>query len=79
MLAGFLLAIKKRSVPIGLSCCTPHNLGVLQRRFPEIEWVPFTYENRVEKIQSCDVWLGLGDSPFQSVVGTTCLITLLKI
>ena len=66
MLAGFLHEIRRYNVKI--SCCSPYNLKTLAHRFPEIEWLPYTEQARDNAIQTCDVWLGLGGSPFQSDV-----------
>jgi hypothetical protein len=48
------------------SCCVPFDLTPLLARFPTIEWLPYDSATRDRCIQACDVWLGLGGSPFQS-------------
>ncbi len=40
----------------------------LARRFPEIRWLPYDEATRRAAIDACDVWLGLGGSPFQCAV-----------
>jgi len=42
---------------------------VLQRRFPQVEWLPYEPAARAEAVRRCDLWLGLGDTPFQSDCG----------
>ena len=37
----------------------------LQRRFPKVTWLPYDDRERARCIAECDVWLGLGGSPFQ--------------
>jgi len=66
MLAGFLQEMRKFKARI--SCCSPYSINTLAYRFPEIEWMPYTSESRDYAIKSCDVWLGLGGSPFQASV-----------
>jgi polysaccharide pyruvyl transferase WcaK-like protein len=67
MLAGFL-----RTVPETyrgkLTCCVPFDRSALALRFPEVEWLPYDDGSRNRAIRSCQVWLGLGGSPFQSAV-----------
>ncbi len=70
MLAGFLSEIKPQESNICISCCIPYNLDILRSRFPEVNWYPYTTEARESCINSCDVWLGLGGSPFQSSVSS---------
>jgi polysaccharide pyruvyl transferase WcaK-like protein len=72
-LGGFLCACAQFGHSVSITCCSPHPLGPLRRRFPEVAWFPANYEERSARIQNCDLWLGLGDSPFQSVVGTAIL------
>ncbi len=69
MLAGFLSAIKNEVPHLHLSCSTPHDILSQQKRFPEIEWLPYNPGTRQAIIERCDVWLGLGDTPFQTDVG----------
>jgi polysaccharide pyruvyl transferase WcaK-like protein len=66
MLAGFLEGIKAST--INLTCCIPHPIENVAKRFPSIKWQTYTPENRSQAIRQCDLWLGLGGSPFQSTV-----------
>lgn len=69
MVAGFLQAIRDADIRFRLTCSIPHNLSSQRHRFPEIEWFDYTHENRQRCITECDIWLGLGDSPFQTDIG----------
>jgi len=69
MLAGFLRSIRPHLPEMRLTCCIPHDRLSQQNRFPEIEWCEYNAAVREEMIQRCDVWLGLGDTPFQTDVG----------
>ena len=66
MLAGFLAAMRTLAPRATLTCCVPFALDPLHRRFPTIEWLPCSPIDRERAIAGCDVWLGLGGSPFQS-------------
>ena len=66
LLAGFLAALRRLAPPTTLTCCVPFALEPLRRRFPEIQWHPYDDATRARSITECDVWLGLGGSPFQS-------------
>lgn len=66
MLAGFLAAMRTLAPRATMSCCVPFALEQLQRRFPTIEWLPHEDRESERAIAVCDVWLGLGGSPFQS-------------
>lgn len=68
MLAGFLAAIRRLAPDAAFTCCVPFPLRPLQRRFPEIVWCSYTESERERCISACDVWLGLGGSPFQSAL-----------
>lgn len=65
MLAGFFAALRTLAPATSLSCCVPFSLAPLQQRFPGVTWLPYTDEDRARCIAACDVWLGLGGSPFQ--------------
>ena len=67
MLAGFLRAAESESVQ--LTCATPLNLATQRLRFPQVTWLEYRPDLRRQAVQNCDVWLGLGDSPFQSDLG----------
>lgn len=69
MLAGFLHALSASGIELCLSCCSPFDLESQKRRFPQIEWLPYTREARQSAIASSDGWLGLGGAPFQSDSG----------
>ncbi len=70
MLAGFLEAARPAWLEtVTLTCCTPHDADCQRRRFPELEWLSYDDATRAAAVAGCDVWLGLGDTPFQLVVG----------
>lgn len=66
VLSAFLEALIDTKV--SFSCCVPYNIEPLRLRYPQIDWMPYTYEYRQNAIKNCDIWLGLGGSPFQSSV-----------
>ena len=66
MLAGFLEQAKCYNIQY--TCCVPYPLEALEVRFPQINWLPYSYEARASAIKDCDVWLGLGGSAFQNSV-----------
>jgi polysaccharide pyruvyl transferase WcaK-like protein len=66
MLAGFLKRAERHD--IAYSCCVPYSLDALQKRFPQVTWLPYNHDARSNAIKNCDVWLGLGGSPFQNTV-----------
>lgn len=68
MLAGFLAAVRELAPGAAFTSCVPFPLAPLQRRFPEIIWLPYDDAERARCIGACDVWLGLGGSPFQSAL-----------
>ena len=65
MLAGFFAALRALSPDATFSCCVPFPLEPLRQRFPEVSWHPYDDNVRQRCIADCDVWLGLGGSPFQ--------------
>ncbi len=65
MLAGFLAALHSLAPQATFTCCVPFPLDPLRRRFPTITWLPCDEPTRAKCIAECDVWLGLGGSPFQ--------------
>lgn len=70
ILAGFLEALKcgfRTSAPT-LTCCTPFDTTALAKQFPEVEWLSYDDESRETAICNCDVWLGLGGTPWQNAV-----------
>jgi hypothetical protein len=66
MLAGFLGALRTLAPDTTFTACVPFPLDPLRQRFPAIEWLPCDDAARTRCIEACDVWLGLGGSPFQS-------------
>ena len=66
MLAGFLAAARSLAPDATFTGCVPFVLEPLKRRFPQILWLPYDEAHRARAITECDVWLGLGGSPFQS-------------
>jgi hypothetical protein len=66
MLAGFLGALRPLAPAATFTCSVPFPLAPLRLRFPEITWLPDDEPTRRDCISACDVWLGLGGSPFQS-------------
>jgi hypothetical protein len=65
MLAGFLGAMRRLAPAAIFTCGVPFALEPLRRRFPRIHWSDASEASRREAIAACDVWLGLGGSPFQ--------------
>jgi len=65
MLAGFLAAMKSIAPRAEFTCAVPFSLPPLQRRFPQVTWLPYEGGVREQAIGQCDAWLGLGGSPFQ--------------
>jgi polysaccharide pyruvyl transferase WcaK-like protein len=63
MLAGFL---KRRaaSEEVTVVGYTAHNRASQQSRFPQLRWLRAA-EERERALKKSDVWLGLGDTPFQ--------------
>src|SRR5688572_28309449 len=68
MLAGFLRAMDELAPGATFTCCVPFPLPPLQQRFPAITWLPYEDALRAASIEACDLWLGLGGSPFQSAL-----------
>jgi polysaccharide pyruvyl transferase WcaK-like protein len=65
MLAGFLGEMRQRLPDATFTSCVPFPLAPLQSRFPAIEWRAYDDGTRDRSISECDLWLGLGGSPFQ--------------
>jgi ADP-heptose:LPS heptosyltransferase len=65
MMAGFLRGLGQRGERIQLTCCTPHDIASQRARFPSIDWLPDTQADRARAIGQADIWLALGDTPFQ--------------
>jgi polysaccharide pyruvyl transferase WcaK-like protein len=68
MLAGFLGAMRAIEPDATFTCCVPFPLRPLQQRFPSVDWRPYEDVERARAIERCDLWLGLGGSPFQSAL-----------
>lgn len=66
MLAGFLRGV---GPDIGLSCAVPFDRDSQRRRFPQIQWLSYDLGARANAVDACDAWVGVGDTPFQQVVG----------
>jgi polysaccharide pyruvyl transferase WcaK-like protein len=62
MLAGFLSAAPD---DVELIVCTPHDIFSQIARFPHVRWLPEDAEVRQRALRDADIWLGLGDTPFQ--------------
>jgi polysaccharide pyruvyl transferase WcaK-like protein len=65
MVAGFLAAMRTHAPGASFTCCVPFAIEPLRRRFPDIAWLPNEDRERERCITECDVWLGMGGSPFQ--------------
>lgn len=65
MVAGFLAAQRELAAGATLTGSVPFAAAPLARRFPEIDWRPYAWSERERSIAECDLWLGLGGSPFQ--------------
>ncbi|MGH7943458.1 MAG: polysaccharide pyruvyl transferase family protein [Opitutaceae bacterium] len=68
MLAGFLDALRTLEPAATFTCCVPFAREPLMQRFPTVEWLPYEDATRSRCIERCDVWLGVGGSPFQSAL-----------
>jgi len=68
MLAGFLRALRTLRPDARLTANIPFPLAAVRARTPEVDWQPYELSLRKQNIQSCDAWLGLGGSPFQSAL-----------
>ena len=70
MLAGFLEAARSAFLgDVTLTCCIPHEAASQRLRFPEVSWLPYDDATRAAAIAHCDIWLGLGGTPFQIADG----------
>jgi polysaccharide pyruvyl transferase WcaK-like protein len=66
MLDGFLRWLVKSGKQANVVACIPHDIHSQRRRFPAIEWLSATDgQRREERLREADLWLGLGDTPFQ--------------
>jgi hypothetical protein len=64
MLAGFLEQMPS-GTSIGITAFTPHDIESQRRRFPAVAWFPDEDDAREAALRDADVWLALGDTPFQ--------------
>ncbi len=69
MLAGALRAFSNVDAKIKFTCSCPFDLDSQRLRFPEINWCGYDPGTRARCVSECDVWLGLGDTPFQTDSG----------
>jgi hypothetical protein len=63
-LAGFL-SVALRHPDVEISACTPYDVASRRRLFPQVRWLTDEEPVRAAALRDCDVWLGLGDTPFQ--------------
>jgi Polysaccharide pyruvyl transferase len=63
-LAGFL-NVAARHPEVTVTACTAHDLAACRYRFPEVRWLADEPALREDAVRQADVWLGLGDTPFQ--------------
>lgn len=72
MLAGFLAACEQAGYSPDLTCAVLPSVDLASQklRFPQIRWLQYDDPIREAAIREADVWLGLGDTPFQMDSGT---------
>ena len=78
MLAGFLALAGRTLGEATFSCSSPFDRECQERRFPQVEWLPYDPATRASAIEACDAWLGVGDTPFQTDVGSWFLDHLIE-
>jgi polysaccharide pyruvyl transferase WcaK-like protein len=66
MLAGFLGALRELAPGVRCTGSVPFPAEPLRQRFPEVDWLPYEEAARNRAVAECDVWVGLGGSPFQA-------------
>ena len=77
MIAGFLKTISRLGLSYDSIICAIHyNLRSQQLRFPEIDWHTKGLKAQRELISNCDVWICVGDTPFQTTSGLEFLKNL---
>jgi hypothetical protein len=69
MLAGFLHLLKSQMLRAQLTCAIPRDVAPQRHRFPEVEWHGSSRQIETHLIQHSDLWLGVGDTPFQITDG----------
>jgi polysaccharide pyruvyl transferase WcaK-like protein len=70
MLAGFLAVARRTLGGATFTCSSPFDRVCQQHRFPDVSWLPYDPPTRSAAIEACDAWLGVGDTPFQTDVGS---------
>jgi Polysaccharide pyruvyl transferase len=78
MLAGFLTGCRSFRDRLMLTCCTPFERASQAHRFSSIQWYPYDDAIRDQLIREADVWLGVGDTPFQTDSGDWFITHLQK-
>ncbi|HYW54903.1 MAG TPA: hypothetical protein VE826_13105, partial [Dongiaceae bacterium] len=63
-LAGFMSAAARRP-ELTVTACTAHDIEAMRRRFPRVRWLPGGDAIRDGALRDADVWVALGDTPFQ--------------
>ncbi len=69
MLAGFIQLLKSQLPRVQLTCALPRDVASQRHRFPEIQWHAGNRQVEAQLIQDSDLWLGIGDTPFQITDG----------
>lgn len=64
MLAGFLDQVPS-GTPVSIVAFTPHDIESQRLRFPQVAWAPDEDAARGRALAEADLWLCLGDTPFQ--------------
>ncbi len=64
MLAGFLTLIPEE---YSITCVIPRSPASQEHRFPRITWIQGKDEAREDAIRQCDLWIGVGATPFSAV------------
>jgi polysaccharide pyruvyl transferase WcaK-like protein len=70
MLAGFLAVARRTLGGATFTCSSPFDRVCQQRRFPDVHWLQYDPPTRAAAIEACDAWIGVGDTPFQTDVGS---------
>lgn len=66
MLDGFLRSLAHFEARADVVACTSHDIASQRKRFPSIQWLPSSRDRERERaLRNCDLWLGLGGTPFQ--------------
>lgn len=64
MLAGFLTLIPEECA---ITCVIPRDPASQEHRFPRITWIQGQDREREDAIRQCDLWIGVGATPFSAV------------